>query len=310
MKRVPTPGEAEALQARAFAAPAWLEPYALASYSESGLTATERILLERYLKAGDRLLDVGCGTGREALGFAREGLVVTAVDACAAALERAPRHERVKYVTGALSSLEGAPRSHDAAFVSSDVYGTLPGRANRVEALRRLARLVRPGGPILYPAVISGPRSLLRALRDLASRGERGDRLARGPSGERLYRHVFETEDDVRAEAAAASLSFERVSGTDFFVARAERRRFRPHPDVKSEAHGGDLVLVHMSLGTTFRLNPTGRAIFALAGEGLSSEEVAARLRGELAVDEARLEADAHELMDELARCRLLVPAS
>jgi SAM-dependent methyltransferase len=306
----PTPAEAEALQARAFAKPAWLEPYAAPSYVESGLTDTERDLLARYLVPGERLLDVGCGTGREALGFARAGLVVTALDACREAVARAPRHERVTFATGGLSDLEGEPGSFDAAFLSSDVYGAIPGRENRVAALARLARLVRPGGPILVPAArATGRRSRLRALLEAVGWLVPGDRFARGPDGELLYRHVFADESELSAEAAAAGLSFERA-GPDYFIARAERRRYRAHPSVRSEPHGGELVLVHMELGTTFRLNATGRAIFALAREGLSAGEVAARLRAELAADERRLEADARELMLELARARLLVPAT
>src|ERR1700694_5081103 len=47
---------------------------------ETALLPEEETLLERHLAPGQRLLDVGCGAGREAIGFARAGLEVVGID--------------------------------------------------------------------------------------------------------------------------------------------------------------------------------------------------------------------------------------
>jgi 2-polyprenyl-3-methyl-5-hydroxy-6-metoxy-1,4-benzoquinol methylase len=318
--RAPALAAVEAAQARAFAEPSWLEPYARAEYVESGLTDTESALIGRWLRPGDRLLDVGCGSGREALGFARAGLVVTAVDSCAAAVARAPAHPGVTYRVATLRALDLAPRSFDAVFLSSDVYGTVPLARNRIAALEALKRLVRPGGLVTFPPrivtptlarrfLLDGPHRVVAAL--VPGRAELGDRFDAPPGY--AYRHVFASLDEVRREVEAAGLAFE--PGSPFVAGRRppdagpDGRRFRRVPDVLTEAAGADLLLVHAGRGTTFQLNRTGRAIYQLAGEGATSTEVAARLHAELGVDAARLEQDARELMDELARAGLLEPA-
>ena len=47
---------------------------------ETTLLPEEETLLQRHLAPGRRLLDIGCGAGREAIAFARAGLAVTGID--------------------------------------------------------------------------------------------------------------------------------------------------------------------------------------------------------------------------------------
>src|SRR2546422_214241 len=64
-------------------------------HARIGADLLELSLVGRHVKAGGRLLDIGCGAGREALGFARAGFRVVGIDIApamiAAARENAAR---------------------------------------------------------------------------------------------------------------------------------------------------------------------------------------------------------------------------
>jgi SAM-dependent methyltransferase len=102
----------------------------------------------RFFEPGQQLLDLGCGTGEDALYFAQRGISVHGVDVSPAMIEiagrRTRKEKRISVETLSLEGLaavEGGP--YDGAFSS---FGPI----NCVRDLRRLARdlaeLIRPGG--------------------------------------------------------------------------------------------------------------------------------------------------------------------
>jgi ubiquinone/menaquinone biosynthesis C-methylase UbiE len=112
--------------------------------------------LERSFPSQSNLLDVGCGTGTEAIWLARRGYQITAVDssqamlevltqrACAANLDIPTRQLKA----GDLSTLvdEVGEGSFDGAYSS---FGALNTEPSLDRSLAALSRLVRPGGTIV-----------------------------------------------------------------------------------------------------------------------------------------------------------------
>ena len=101
------------------------------------------------IEAGDRVLDVGCGTG-----FATEGLLrhtedVWALDQSIHQLEKAfskfGKRGPVKFHRGDAERLPFADDSFDAYWSS----GSIEYWPNPVEALREARRVTKPGGPVL-----------------------------------------------------------------------------------------------------------------------------------------------------------------
>ena len=90
----------------------------------------------------------------------------------------------------------------------------------------------------------------------------------------------------------------------------AGARRWTRHPDVSAEEVGGELVLAQLTHGSTFRLNRSGRAIYALVIAGSTAVEIGAALAVELGVPAERVADDAARLIDELVAARLLAPAA
>ncbi len=122
--------------------------------------------LERSFAAGDHVLELGCGTGEDALRLAERGVEVTALDASAGMLEVArrkavtgPAAERTRFLHWRLAAhgpvdlpaTEGG-RLFDGAFSS---FGVLNCLADLEPLGGALARRLRPGARLVL--VIMGP---------------------------------------------------------------------------------------------------------------------------------------------------------
>lgn len=159
-------------------------------------------VLETLFRPGDRVLDLGCGTGEDALWLARRDLYVHAVDAAPHMIrlvrERAAA-ERLSLETTVLAAEELKRLPGEASFDGALAdFGVL----NCVEDLRalamNLARLIRPGGKLVVVPI--GRFCLWEALWYLARRDFQRAfrRLKRGPVPTSLgfpvyYRSVAET---------------------------------------------------------------------------------------------------------------------
>jgi ubiquinone/menaquinone biosynthesis C-methylase UbiE len=106
---------------------------------------------------GSRLLEIGCGTGDEALALARNGYRVVATDispgmiAASRAKAQAEETEGVTWVllpAGRLSDLieEEGPGAFDGAYAS---FGALNCEPDLAPVAETLSRLVRPGGELV-----------------------------------------------------------------------------------------------------------------------------------------------------------------
>jgi SAM-dependent methyltransferase len=120
----------------------------LASYEQSSSYNQDR--LEDALLAplatfapGRRMLDLGCGNGREAEIFTRAGYRVTGVDFSARSITMAREYFRDRQLDGRF--IEGDFRNltltgqFDVIYFSPWTYAFIPGRAARIETLKRLA---------------------------------------------------------------------------------------------------------------------------------------------------------------------------
>jgi SAM-dependent methyltransferase len=195
---------------------------------ETALLPEEEALIERHLAPGQRLLDVGCGAGREAIGFARAGLGVVGIDVAPAMIARARERAlaaglAIEFAVGdPLTWTPGGP-AFDAIYFSPGIYSHIPGRDRRVRTLTRLRKLLAPGGlivlgPVLAPSLPQLSRARLVdvvrrvgrrcGLARLAEPGDhyyRGHALGRAPVSYR-YLHRFRDKADAEAELADAGL--------------------------------------------------------------------------------------------------------
>lgn len=100
------------------------------------------------LPAGGRILDLGCGEGRDSVFFAAEGFEVMAVDASRAGIAKARRLAEargvsVHWLIGDMVRV-GYPGSFDLVYSCGAIHYLR--RQTRVRFLSRLQSLTRPGG--------------------------------------------------------------------------------------------------------------------------------------------------------------------
>jgi SAM-dependent methyltransferase len=107
-------------------------------------TVIERVVEALGLSAYARILDAGCGSGRNMVELARHG-TVTGVELSQTSVELARARGCGEVVDGSVLDMPFADASFDLA-VSLDVIEHLD---DDIAALRELRRVVRPGGALL-----------------------------------------------------------------------------------------------------------------------------------------------------------------
>jgi SAM-dependent methyltransferase len=184
------------------------------SLNLEGLRPYEQCLLEQLECAGP-ILVLGCGGGREAIGFAREGREVVAVDAVPQMIDsvRALADEigvSIRFELADLTTADWPARTFAAATLSAGQYGSIPGRRLRVEVLRRLRAALSPGGLVLITFALGPPYPnelrLLPLRRALAWLTWGNTGIQPGDQVRDLgdFHHCFQSEAEVEGEAREA----------------------------------------------------------------------------------------------------------
>jgi SAM-dependent methyltransferase len=156
-------------------------------------------LAERGVISGD-VIDIGCGTGENAMYLASRGLAVVGVDAAPTAIERAQQKARLRasaatFVVADALALEGLGRLFDTA-IDCGLFHTFSD-ADRTPFERSLRRTLRPGARYMLLCFSEqepgdwGPRRVTRAeIRATFATGWKVDSIvserfaARLPGGE------------------------------------------------------------------------------------------------------------------------------
>ena len=203
------------------------------AYATGDLDDVERTLIAEYVPAGGRILDIGCGGGREAAGFARLGYRVVGTDIAPRMIETARRNAArlgvaADFRVQSVVDLDDPPGSYDAAYFCGSLHH-VPGRALRIETLRRIRRALTPAGVLILMVVyrerrgalsrsrmVDGMRRIARRLGAGAAVAEPGDgfmvEVSEGSDPQRAcFFHNYEGPDDIRRELEAAGFAAQEV---------------------------------------------------------------------------------------------------
>jgi ubiquinone/menaquinone biosynthesis C-methylase UbiE len=142
----------------------WLETETALHYARAavhiGLWASEKTLITKYFHPADRLLELGCGGGRVALGLLQAGypeVIATDFSPIMVSLARAvladhhPEWERCVEQQDA-TALTYPEAAFAGAIFAFNGLMCLPSRAHRLAALRSIHRVLKPGGVFIMTA--------------------------------------------------------------------------------------------------------------------------------------------------------------
>lgn len=175
---------------------------------------------KRWMKAGARVLDIGCGAGYHVRHFARKAARVAAIDVDRISLRTARRRVRSSRVSFMHYDGERLPFA-DASFDMVTMLDVLEHVADRQAIVDEIARVLRPGGTWVVSVPYRGavrwlspenmsqdhPRAFRWLSRLTRVRFWIRDHMASG------VRHKHFTRDELR-----------RLAGSGFYTQRSARR--------------------------------------------------------------------------------------
>jgi SAM-dependent methyltransferase len=207
-----------------------------------GLDAQERLLVEQFMGCSGRVLDIGCGAGREAFALAELGLDVVGIDVAPDMIAEAKRHaqtfrKNIHFEVKSATTLDYPLNSFKYVLLSAGVYSHIPTRQLRIDMLRKINDLLTPDG-IFFFSVLYRKHSLSRisiydAFRKITKpilnerlHSEPGDALVRyvspvGTPSKLCYVHFFKDPSEVLEEIALAGLDGFEDEKSGYWIVRS-----------------------------------------------------------------------------------------
>jgi SAM-dependent methyltransferase len=123
------------------------------SRSKNGLLVWEKIIARKYFAVPGRLLDIGCGSGREAFALSQMGHKITGIDISEEEIQIANQlskklNENIDFRTTDGICLNFATDHFDYITLWSQVIGNIPRSHNRLAFLKECFRVLRLNGII------------------------------------------------------------------------------------------------------------------------------------------------------------------
>lgn len=198
-----------------------------------GLTEIERMLIRGPMATRGRVLDVGCGAGREAIALAKLGYEVVGIDIASRAIEAASRNAReqgldIPFLRLAAHEVSPTLGRFDYVLTTVGFYQFIPTQTLRLRTLRALAGVLTRGGVLFLDAhwmppdyqpgvrtrLVDGLRRLRRLMPRTACATEPGDQLMNlvSPASDPhvwVFRHVFARRREIEEELHRAGLAWE-----------------------------------------------------------------------------------------------------
>lgn len=138
-----------------FASKESLEEYVKAT-EEIGLWESEEILFSKHLNKEDRIIDIGCGTGRITYALYQRGYHnIVGLDISEEMLSEALRLKEIRkcaieFVFGDATQLSYSKQSFNTAIFAYNGLMQIPWLENRMKAFKEINRILKAGGLFIF----------------------------------------------------------------------------------------------------------------------------------------------------------------
>ena len=120
-------------------------------YSIYRLYPGERILVSKYWKPGDSVLDHACGAGRTTLRLHEMGFRVKGIDASDTLIQAAQRRfPYIPFEKGSYCEINEPDAAFDHVMISFNSLDYAWPEQRRIDALRECHRVLKPGGTLIF----------------------------------------------------------------------------------------------------------------------------------------------------------------
>lgn len=124
---------------------------AVATYSFYTLLKEEAYLFPKYFKAGDSVLDLACGVARTTLLLHKMGMRVRGIDRSETFIDVAKRRfPDLDLRVGSFDTIDAEDASFDNIVIALNGIDYAIPESQRVAVLRECARVLKPGGILLF----------------------------------------------------------------------------------------------------------------------------------------------------------------
>lgn len=124
--------------------------------SKEGLWKSEEILIKRFFaKKNSKVLDLGCGAGREAIPLAKQGFRVTGIDSCPQMIEQAKKLSTQEKAHALFLEMDAAQlkfrnNSFDYVLFTNNGFEQIPGIKRRLRLLKNMHKVLKPTGRFIF----------------------------------------------------------------------------------------------------------------------------------------------------------------
>ncbi len=125
------------------------------TYSIVGLYKPESVLIQQFFpKLGD-ILDIGCGAGRTSIPLSQLGYKVSGIDISPHMIKAAKEQSKkygleINFYEMNATTINFADESFDGAIFSANGFDHVPGYNDKIEVLRQVFRVLKPGAPFIF----------------------------------------------------------------------------------------------------------------------------------------------------------------
>jgi SAM-dependent methyltransferase len=206
-----------------------------------GLEEWEELAVKSW-KAKAKVLDVGCGAGREAIALAKIGFEVTGIDISPIMIAQAIKIAKkeglnMNFKVQNVADIEYPAKSFDYVLFSRGVYSYLPTKKLRMRILKKIRDILKPDGMLFFTVYYRDKRlfsrlnimGFFRRLRNVFFKekyeSEPGDLMVRyvspASTPERLcFCHFFSSPDEVSQEVRAAGMTLVEVRNNSIWIVK------------------------------------------------------------------------------------------